>query len=143
MPQINKFPTYDHFNKGVEVTKGLLIEHENIAVAQAGLTELTIVPTILFDRIFVQIQVVDQSLDQFVISGRASSKAPWSQLYATSADYDTPRGIIIGVSGDLSTLGAGETGDITLDVRGFYELRFEASSSHAAGSVVSVFGGAA
>lgn len=114
-----------------------------VAVAQDGLTTLATFVVSGYQRGFFQFVVGGQALDQFVISGRATRDAPWSQLYATYADYETPRGIIIGVSGDLSTLAAGETGDITLDVRGFYELRFEARSSHAAGSIVSVFGGAA
>ena len=120
----------------------LTTENANVAVANT-LTEIATIEVAGLSRLFLQVTVANHALSQFVISARATNNAPWSVLYATSDDYQTPRGILIGVSGDLSTLGAGEVGDIVLDVRGFYELKFEASSGNAAGSNVSVFGGAA
>lgn len=120
----------------------LSVENVNIAVANT-LTEIATIEVAGLSRLFLQLTVANHDLSQFVISARATNNAPWSVLYSTSDDYDTPRGIMIGVSGDLGALSADETGDITLDARGFYELKFEASSEDVAGSTVSVFGGAA
>lgn len=120
----------------------LSVENADVAVANT-LTEIATIEVAGLSRLFLQLTVANHDLNQFMISARATNNAPWSVLYATSGDYQTPRGILIGVSGDLSTLGAGETGDIVLDVRGFYELRFSARSRDAGGSIVSVFGGAA
>ncbi len=120
----------------------LSVENANVAVANT-LTEIATIEVAGLSRLFLQLTVANHDLSQFVISARATNNAPWSVLYSTSDDYDTPRGIMIGVSGDLSSLAVGDTGDITLDVPGFYEMKFEASSSNAVGSIVSVFGGVA
>lgn len=120
----------------------LSVENINVAIANT-LTEVVTIQVAGLSRLFLQLTVANHDLSQFVISARATNNAPWSILYLTSEDYDTPRGIMIGVSGDLGTLSADEIGDITLDVRGFYELKFEASSNDVAGSTVSVFGGVA
>lgn len=129
--------------KGRLKNSSLEIEIQEIPVAQAGLTTLATVVVSGYARGFFQFLVSGQALDQFVIMGRATKNAPWSSLYSTTDDYEVPRGIMIGISGDLSNLAPGTNGDITLDLRGFYELRFAASSAHISGSTVSTFGGAA
>lgn len=136
MPATIKQQTHPNYNR-------IDIEHLDVAVPNTGLTSLAEIVVAGVNRLFLQVAVSGQALDQFVISARSRKNSPWSVLYSGSADYAVPRGVMIGVSGDLSTLAAGDTGDIVVDVRGFYELRFEARSGNAAGSTVSVFGGAA
>lgn len=120
----------------------LTTENANVSVANT-LTEIATIEVAGLSRLFLQLTVANHDLSQFVISAKATNNAPWSVLYAISDDYQTLRGILIGVSGDLTVLAVGEIGDLILDVRGLYALKFEASSSDSAGSIVSVFGGAA
>lgn len=115
----------------------------NVAVAQAGETKLLTLLTLELDRIFIHIDVVGQALDGFLVKGKAHPSAPEDTLYSLPTDYTSPRGLVAGASGDLTTLAAAASGWLLLDVKGFYEISIYASSANPAGSSVSLFAGGA
>ena len=91
----------------------------------------------------LQVAVTGQALDQFVISARTSPNAPFSILYNQASHYINPKGLLVGASGDLTTLPAGSVGDLQMDVIGLHEVKIQVSSGNAAGSIVSAYGSAA
>lgn len=116
------------------------IEVLELSVPQAGITVVAIIPVSGYSRLFLQAQVAGQALAEFVVSARPTKNAPFSVLYSTPADYLSPRGLLVGTSGDLTNQAAGTVGDLQMDVAGLYELKIEAAAAHVAGSVVSLFG---
>ncbi len=80
------------------------------------------------DRIFVETTVAVAALTGFQIQARASDQAPYVVLYSTSADFLSPKGVLVGASGDLTTQGIG-TGWFILDVRCFSQIQVYATSA--------------
>ncbi len=111
------------------------------AVAQTGLTTLIEVKTANYDRLVAQIKVATHDLDAFVISAKASPYADYKTLRSASGSYTSPTGILLDCTGDLTAQVAATSNTFVLDVGGFYQVKLEASSAHAAGSAVDVYTG--
>ena len=78
-------------------------------------------------RLMVKLTVVTAALTNFAISARATSAAAYDTLYNTTADFTTPRGVLVGCSGDLTVQGVG-SGWFIMDVRGMESVRLHATS---------------
>lgn len=114
-----------------------------VAVAQTGNTEVLKVPCFGIDRLYVHVGVADQALDAFIVRAYATLDAAADTLFSLSTDYTNPAGILVGASGDLTTLAAAATGWLVLDVRGISQIDILASSGNVAGSAVTVYAGGA
>lgn len=100
------------------------------SVPAAGLTELFNFVVGDVQRIFAQFVNTGFAFDQFVISCKAHEDAPWSIFYATAGSFTSPAGILVGASGDLTTLASGATaGWFILDVTGLFAIKVEASAN--------------
>lgn len=110
-----------------------------VAVPQAGNTTILTLDTRGVERITVEIAVTVQALDAFLIQGKAHGSGSTLTLYSASGDYTSPKGVLIGVSGDLTTLAAGSSGWLVMDSKGFDSIIIQASSGNVAGSTISVF----
>lgn len=83
------------------------------------------------DFIFVEITVAVAALTGFAIKAQATSSAPVVALYSAAADFTSPKGILIGASGDLTVQGVG-TGWFILDTRALDTLTLTATSAGSA-----------
>lgn len=93
-----------------------------------ALIEIATIDTENAERIFVEIAIVGQDLDQFVISGRAHASGDYQVLYSTSADYISPLdGILQGTSGDLTIIAPATSGWFIMDVLGLESVLIEAA----------------
>jgi hypothetical protein len=101
----------------------------NVNVAVGGLTDLIVIQTLGFVRLFVEISVATNNFDQFIVKGKSNMDAPAVTLYSLATDYTSPTGILVGTSGDLTTQVAGTTGWLILDVRGISEITLQASAA--------------
>lgn len=100
-----------------------------VSCPASGNTALLTVDTSRLDRIFVQFSVATQALDAFIIQGRCSADAAFETLYSTAAHYNTPTGLLVGTSGDLTAVAAGSTGWFILDTSSLYEVKILASGA--------------
>lgn len=119
-------------------------EYEAITVASLS-EALTVIATFdvsNIERIYVEIAVTDQALDQFEIHCRAHNQGSYQQMFNAAVDYTSPIGILVGVSGDLTIIAAGASGWFMLDVRSIESLQIKAASGNVAGSGVTVYAGA-
>ena len=79
-------------------------------------------------RMMVKLTVATAALTNFTISARATTAATYDVLYSTTADFTTPKGVLVGCSGDLTLLGIG-SGWFIMDVRGMESVRLFATSA--------------
>jgi len=114
-----------------------------ISVPQAGNTVIFSIITIGLKRLFLQVTPTGNAFAGFAVIGQATPAAPQSTLYSAAADYTSPKGLVVGTSGDLTTLAAGSTGWIILDVTGLAIVTFTAHSAAAGGSTVTAYCGGA
>lgn len=120
----------------------LLAKNEDVAVAQAGNATLLEVTTLGADRMLLTAACVGQALDAFIVQGRPHPEGAYVTLVSAGTDYTNDVAPVINASGDLTTLAAGSTGWVLLDVRGLESVKVLASSGNVAGSTVSVFANA-
>jgi len=112
-----------------------------VAVPQAGNTVLLTIPCHGLTRILVQVDVTVQALDAFIIQVRSTNVASLATLYSVAGDYTSPKGLLVGASGDLTTIAAAASGWFIMDVDGLYEVVVSASSANVAGSTVDAYCG--
>ncbi len=79
------------------------------------------------DRITVQLTVAMEALTGFAIKGKTTDDAAADTLYSAAGDFTSPRGLLVGASGDLTTLAVG-TGWFVMDVTGYEEIVMTATS---------------
>jgi|GEM_PF-2134317 len=130
---------------GQGINTGMEVIAENVSVAKSGLTDIAVFNVLGIERIMIQVVVTGQALDQFEIAARSTLRTgnDPATLYNLSTDFTSPKGLIVGASGDLTTQGAGTTGTVIMDVKGLAEITLRASSGNAAGSTVSTYVGGA
>ena len=97
-------------------------------IPASGSTDVLTVPVHGMTNLGVQIVVGVHALDAFAIKARFHRDADFVTLYSTAGAFNTPAGLLIGASGDLTSQAVG-TGWFILDVRGLYEVRVSASGS--------------
>lgn len=110
-----------------------------VSVAGTGNTTLLDLNVRDLERIVCYISVATQALDAFIISGSAEtadqSSPTFFTLYSAASDYTSPSGLLIGASGDLTTIAASGTGWFIMDVRGLAQVRLQASAAADSASV--------
>lgn len=114
----------------------------SFAVPAAGNTTVLTIPLgATQERLFVQFDVAAFALDAFRILARSHPSATATLLYSLAADYAAPTGILVGASGDLTTVAAAGSGWFILDVRGLYEVTVQASANGGT-ALVTMYAGA-
>jgi len=120
----------------------LIEAEESVSVAQAGTTEILHLMVRGIKVLFIQVTATGQALDAFTIQSKCHPNAPFVTDYSIATDYTSPAGIMIGSDeSDLTTLAAGASGWVRLEVSGTYEVKVIASSANIAGSTVTVYAG--
>lgn len=114
--------------------------------AQTTLSDETLTTIATFDvsdtaRIFVEIANTVTAFDQFAITARASANGGYQTLYSAAADYTSPQGLLIGTSGDLTTIAAGSSGWFVMDVSGLESVVIKAARAAGSNAVVTVYAG--
>lgn len=111
-----------------------------VTMDNSGVQDIVTIDVSGLTRISVRLLVATNALAAFVIKGLVnSSDTTWLTLKSTGAQYTTPGGILVDVSGDLTSLAVG-SGWFVLDVAGFDKIRLAAKSSAAGGSTLAIFG---
>ena len=80
------------------------------------------------ERLFVELPLTVAALTGFAIKARATPDADYVTLYDVPGDFSSPKGILIGASGDLTSLSAASTGWFIMDVRGLESVQIYATS---------------
>jgi hypothetical protein len=129
------------FVSGQPVKTVLKAKNLNVSVPATGNTTLLELPVRGMTRLLVQIAVATQALDAFLIQGRPTPDASLVTLYSTAAAFTSPDGgVVVAASGDLTTLAAGSTGWVLLNVPGFWDVKILASAA-VDSAVVQVYAG--
>lgn len=112
-----------------------------VTVPAASNTTILQLPVSGLERIVVQFAVATQALDAFLIKAKAHPDASDITLYSAAADFTTPAGLLLGASGDLTTVAAAGTGWFIMDVRGLHEVTIQASGAVDSAVVTAYAGG--
>ncbi len=91
---------------------------------------LTLIDTIIvtnYDAITIYVSNSGNALDQFEIAGNAIRDGTFEILFNAAVDFTSPAGILIGASGDLTTLADGASGWVLLYPKGFFAIRIQAA----------------
>lgn len=82
-------------------------------------------------KVFVQVvsSGTSAALTAFSIQGQATSDAPFVTLYSSVADYTAPKGLLVGASGDLTTLAGGASGWFLLEAGVFTAIQVSVTSA--------------
>lgn len=99
------------------------------SVPNGANTSLIILPVFGLSRILVKINPTVQNLNTFRILARCSTDDTNAVLYSTAAAFTGPVGLIVGASGDLTTLTAGSNGWFIMDVSGLFEVTIDAGAA--------------
>lgn len=98
-------------------------------VPASGNTTLCTLITEHMERLWVEIANATQAFDAFAIQARFHEDGSFVSLFDAAGDFTSPAGILIGASGDLTTLAAGSSGWFCLDVLGIQAVRLVASAA--------------
>ena len=105
--------------------------HEFNAVANAldnsGLQDIFTLDVEGMRRIAIRLTVATAALTAFAISALFNSEdGTFVTLASVSGDFTAPKGLLVGASGDLTTLGIG-SGWFVLDVSGLSKIKLSAN----------------
>ena len=89
----------------------------------------------------VEAAVVGQSLTAFQVLGQVNNSGTYQLLYSTSSDYTSPKGLLIGTSGDLTSIASGTSGFFQMTVRGFYNIQIKVTAASTGGTITILSGG--
>ncbi len=113
---------------------------ERVQVAILLIDEtLTLIDTIVvtdYDAIAVFVANAGNALDQFEIAGNAVEGGTFEILFNAAVDFTSPAGIMIGASGDLTSLASGASGWFLLYPKGFYSIRVQAARASGANTTL-------
>ena len=128
------------FANTVATAAQLDASNASLSVPAAGNTPLLDLDVRGVERIYVQVTPTTNGFDAFTIAIKPQANGAYSTIASVAADYTSPSGLLVGASGDLTTLAAATTGWFILDVRGIFMVRVQASGSGGA-STVSIYAG--
>jgi len=112
------------------VSGGFEAKNENITVALASNTDLLEVFVHKVARMTFEVKNDGgNAFDAFIVQGKMHPGGNYVNILSAAGDYTTPAGIVVDASGDLTTLAAGATGWLIIDVIGFYQVKIQASSA--------------
>ena len=92
------------------------------------------------ERVSFQLLNTGVLLDQFSILGNHTKEGTMETLYNTAGDFNSPAGLLVATSGDLTAIAHGSTGWFMMDCRGLFAIRIRAASS-GGDTVVTLNGG--
>ena len=111
------------------------------AMDNSGVQDIFFLDTEGIQRICVRLTVATNALAALQVSALFSSEDTTSVTLASVAtDYTVPKGLMVGASGDLTTLAVG-SGWFIMDVTGISKLKISANSSAAGGSTLALNAG--
>ena len=119
----------------------LRVSNLALSVGTGANTTLLDIDTGDIDRIYVQIAPTVQALDAFSIQVAPHFAGAYVTIASAAGDYTAPTGLVVGASGDLTTLAAAATGWFILDTRGIARVRVTASAAAAGAATVSIYAG--
>ena len=90
------------------------------------------------DAVTVRINHNGNALDQFSIEGRIADGTSFQVLFDEAADFTSPAGILIGASGDLTSLASGATGWFLLYPKGFKFIRIQVARASGANTTINI-----
>ena len=122
-------------------TRILRASNTALSVAASGTTTLLELDVKDIERIYVQIAPTVQALDAFSVQILPHSSGAYSTIASAAADFTSPTGLIVGASGDLTTLAAAATGWFIMDTRGLARVKITASANVAGAATVSIYAG--
>lgn len=94
-------------------------------------------------RLFMAFVLTVHDLNAFAVQVKFHPMGPWVTILSAAGDFTSPGGLVVGASGDLTTLAAAATGWLSLDVTGLQALRIRGSSASASGTLCDVYAGGA
>lgn len=112
-----------------------------VSVPAAGNTQLLAVNVQRISRIFVQFSVATQNLDAFIIQIQDHPSGALQTIASVAGDYTAPKGLLVGTSGDLTTVAAAGSGWFILDTTGLYAVVISASAAVDSAAVTIYAGG--
>jgi hypothetical protein len=110
------------------------------AMDNSGVQDIFTLDVEGLSRICVRLNVATNALAAFQIKAFFSSEDNSVTLFSTAADFLSPRGLLIGASGDLTTLAVG-SGWFIMDVTGISKVVLSANSGNAGGSTLALSAG--
>ncbi len=78
-------------------------------------------------KLGVEIALTGQNFDQFSIQARFHGSGSYQTLFDAAADFLSPSGVLIGASGDLTTIAAAASGWFLMDVGAIESIRLQAA----------------
>lgn len=116
----------------------------SVAIPAAGNTDIIELDTTQVARLALEIKNLGaNAFDAFIVQGKANPDGAFMTLLSAAADYTSPAGIVVDASGDLTTLGAGATGWLILDVLAFAKIKLQASANVAGATSAQILAGGA
>lgn len=112
-----------------------------LSVPTAGNTTLLDLNVSDIERIYVQIAPTTNGFDAFAIQIAPHVAGAYVTIASAAGDYTSPTGLLVGTSGDLTTLAAAATGWFIMDTRGLARVKVTASATGGAATVSSYAGG--
>ena len=112
-----------------------------LSVPASGNTTLLDLDVKDTERIYVQLVPTTQALDAFIVAILPHSNGAYSTIASAATDFTAPVGLMVGASGDLTTLAAAATGWFILDTRGLARVRIQASANVAGAATVTIYAG--
>jgi len=106
-----------------------------VTVGGTGNTTLLEIDTAGLSRIGFYFSVATQNLDAFIIAAKFGEGGSYSTLYSAAGDFTSPSGLLVGTSGDLTTVAASSSGWFIMDVSGVQGIRVQASAAADSASV--------
>lgn len=115
------------------------VDFGTVSVPNSALTDVGEFNLTTEQFLGMEVTVATNALNGFSILGKMSDSGDWVTLYSLAADYTSPAGLLVGTSGDLTTQAVG-SGWFLMRTQGLAAIKFQAKSSAAGGSSVSLKG---
>jgi hypothetical protein len=103
------------------------LSEEVVVLEDEALTTIKELEVSDIDSVTLDISNSGNALDQFEIQGKPVDGSTYRTLFSVAGDYTSPSGILIGTSGDLTSLISGGNGWLILYPKGFFKIRFQAA----------------
>lgn len=105
-----------------------------------AIEDIGTIDTRFMERLGLEVAPTVANLTAFAVQGRFHADGSYHTLFSAAADYTNPQGIMVGASGDLTTLAAASVGWLLLDVRGIESIKIRAAGAN---TVLNIRGGGA
>lgn len=100
------------------------------------------IPTGGMEIIFVQLETSNHSaLDQFTVQARSHKDASFVTFYDEAFEFVSTEGLLIGTSGDMTTIPENSSGWFMMDVRGIYQVNLQAAQAEGDPTALTIYFG--